>query len=75
MQPKLSFGVEPIPPDAPLAARMRPQTLDEFIGQEEAVGPGSMLRGSLERGRLPSFILWGCLLYTSPGPRDRTRSR
>ena len=59
MQPKLSFGVEPIPPDAPLAARMRPQTLDEFIGQEEAVGPGSMLRGSLERGRLPSFILWG----------------
>ena len=59
MQPKLSFGAEPIPLDAPLAARMRPRTLDEFVGQEDAVGPGSMLRGSLERGRLPSFILWG----------------
>ncbi|MGE3076763.1 MAG: replication-associated recombination protein A [Dehalococcoidia bacterium] len=59
MQPKLSFGAEMLPPDAPLAARMRPTTLDDFVGQEEAVGPGSMLRGSLERGRLPSFILWG----------------
>jgi putative ATPase len=38
---------------------MRPRTLDEFVGQEDAVGPGSMLRGTLEQGRLPSFILWG----------------
>ena len=58
-QPGLSFPEEPIPADAPLAARMRPRSLDEFFGQEAAVGPGSMLRGSLERGRLPSFILWG----------------
>ncbi len=51
---------EPSPPaDAPLAARMRPRTLDEFAGQEEAIGPGSMLRGAIERGRLPSIILWG----------------
>lgn len=58
-QPGFSFPEDPIPADAPLAARMRPRTLDEFAGQEEAVGPGSMLRGTLERGRLPSFILWG----------------
>ncbi len=38
---------------------MRPRTLDEFFGQEDAVGPGSMLRGTFEQGRLPSFILWG----------------
>ena len=59
MQPRMSFGPEALPPDAPLAARMRPTTLDEFVGQEDAVGPGSMLPGSAERGRLPSFILWG----------------
>src|SRR3970040_818803 len=45
--------------DAPLAARMRPRSLGEFIGQEDAIGPGSMLRGAVERGRLPSVILWG----------------
>ena len=38
---------------------MRPRTLAEFVGQEAAVGPGSMLRGSVEQGRLPSIILWG----------------
>ena len=59
MQPRMSFGSQSLPPDAPLAARIRPRTLDEFVGQEDAVGPGSMLRGSLNQGRLPSFILWG----------------
>ncbi len=59
MQPRMSFGEQPIATDAPLAARMRPRTLDEFVGQEDAVGPGSMLRGALEHGRLPSIILWG----------------
>ncbi len=58
-QPGFSFPEEPIPADAPLAARMRPRTLEEFFGQEDAVGPGSMLRGTFEQGRLPSFILWG----------------
>ena len=53
------MGEPPPPSDAPLAARMRPRTLDEFVGQEPAVGPGSMLRGAIERGRLPSIILWG----------------
>jgi putative ATPase len=44
---------------APLADRMRPRTLDEVIGQEHAVGPGSMLRGALASGQIPSIILWG----------------
>ncbi len=45
--------------DAPLAARMRPRSLEDFVGQDAAVGPGSMLRGAAERGNLPSVILWG----------------
>jgi putative ATPase len=59
MQPRLGFDEAQPQPDAPLAARMRPRTLDEFAGQEEAVGPGSMLRTALAAGRLPSVILWG----------------
>jgi putative ATPase len=46
-------------PTAPLAARMRPRTLDEFTGQDRVVGPGSVLRRALEADRLPSLILWG----------------
>jgi putative ATPase len=45
--------------DAPLAARMRPRTLDEYLGQEHIVGAGRMLRQALERDRVPSLILWG----------------
>jgi putative ATPase len=59
LQPSFALPEEPLPKDAPLAARMRPRTLDEFVGQVAAVGPGSMLRGAVERGRLPSIILWG----------------
>lgn len=44
---------------APLAARMRPASLDELEGQEELVGPGRPLRLALERGRLGSMILYG----------------
>ncbi|MEO6397030.1 MAG: replication-associated recombination protein A [Tepidiformaceae bacterium] len=47
------------PPDAPLAARMRPRTLEQFIGQGAAIGEGSMLRGAVKRGNLPSIVLWG----------------
>ena len=43
----------------PLADRMRPQTLDDFIGQEHLVGKGAILRHSIESGQIPSFILWG----------------
>jgi putative ATPase len=46
--------------DAPLAARMRPRTLDEFTGQEEIVGPGKLLRRAIEADKLfSSIILWG----------------
>jgi putative ATPase len=43
----------------PLADRMRPQTLDEFIGQEALLGPGKPLRTQIERDDLSSMILWG----------------
>ena len=44
---------------APLAVRMRPRSLDELVGQEEAVGPGSWLRAAIERDNLSSVILFG----------------
>jgi putative ATPase len=44
---------------APLAARMRPRTFDEFVGQEHLVGAGHVLRKAVESGQLPSVILWG----------------
>ncbi len=43
----------------PLAARMRPVTLDEFLGQEHIVGPGTLLRSAIENDELTSIILWG----------------
>jgi len=43
----------------PLAERIRPKTLDELVGQEQLVGKGSILRNSLERGKISSMILWG----------------
>jgi putative ATPase len=46
--------------EAPLAARMRPRTLDEFIGQDEIIGPGKLLRRAIEADRLfSSILLWG----------------
>ena len=46
--------------EAPLAARMRPRSLEEFVGQEHIVGHGKLLRRAIESGRLPSsLILWG----------------
>jgi putative ATPase len=49
--------------EAPLAARMRPRTLDELVGQEEIVGPGRLLRRAIESDRLFSSII----LYGPPG--------
>lgn len=43
----------------PLAERMRPQTLDNYIGQQHLVGPGGVVRNMIETGRINSFILWG----------------
>jgi tetratricopeptide (TPR) repeat protein len=44
---------------APLAARMRPQSLDEYVGQAHLLGPGRLLRAAIESGDLHSMILWG----------------
>ena len=44
---------------APLAERLRPKTLDEYIGQKHLVGPNAVLRKMIDSGRISSFILWG----------------
>ncbi|MEA4948722.1 MAG: replication-associated recombination protein A [Petrimonas sp.] len=44
---------------APLAERLRPQNLDEFIGQKHLVGKGAVLRKMIDSGRIPSIIFWG----------------
>src|ERR1700726_800045 len=46
-------------PDAPLAARMRPRSLDEYLGQQHILGPGKLLRRAIESDRLTSIILYG----------------
>jgi putative ATPase len=50
---------KPPPEQQPLAARMRPQSLDEFVGQEHLVGERGPLRRSVSRGHLASILLWG----------------
>jgi len=45
--------------EQPLAARMRPRTLEEFVGQAHIVGPGTLLRRAIEADRVSSMILWG----------------
>jgi putative ATPase len=45
--------------EAPLATRMRPNSLNTFVGQEHIIGPGRVLRKAVESGKIPSFILWG----------------
>src|SRR5512137_1657596 len=45
--------------EAPLAERMRPRTLEEFVGQDHLLGAGRVLRQAMESDQLPSMILWG----------------
>jgi putative ATPase len=59
-----------VPATSPLAERMRPRTLDEFVGQEALLGPGRPLRQAIEQDRLQSLILWG-----PPGTGKTTLAR
>src|SRR5437773_5780336 len=52
-------NMERISAAAPLAARMRPRTLDEFVGQEHILAPGKLLRRAIEADRPPSLIISG----------------
>ena len=57
--PRPAAPVTDVRPDAPLADRMRPRTLDEILGQEEVLAPGKPLRRAIETDYLRSLILWG----------------
>ncbi len=59
-----------LPEIAPLALRMRPQSLDEFVGQEQVLGEGSALRGAIEEDRVRSAIFYG-----PPGTGKTTLAR
>jgi putative ATPase len=59
-----------LPADAPLAARMRPRTLEEYAGQGHILGPGKLLRRAIEADRLSSIILYG-----PPGTGKTTLAR
>ena len=63
-------AVDFLPGEAPLAARMRPRTVEEFRGQEHLLGPGRVLRSMLDRGEVGSMIFWG-----PPGSGKTTLAR
>src|SRR5918996_5577015 len=67
--PEPLFPAQP-DPDAPLAARMRPRSLDEFVGQPSLVGLDGALTKLVRPGHLPSIFLWG-----PPGSGKTTLAR
>lgn len=52
-------GKEFLEKEAPLAERLRPKNLEEFVGQDHLLGPGKVLRQAIESDQIPSMILWG----------------
>ncbi len=56
---QLSLFTQEVNLSAPLASRLRPQTLDDYIGQENLVGKGKVLRQMLEKDRISSMVFWG----------------
>jgi putative ATPase len=68
--PSAPLFPDEVPDDAPLAARMRPQALDEFVGQPHLVGPDGALTRVVRPGYIPSMVLWG-----PPGSGKTTLAR
>ena len=56
---QLSLFAQEIEQNAPLASRLRPESLDDYIGQEHLVGKGKILRQMLDTDRISSMIFWG----------------
>ncbi len=69
-EPAENRPLDPVPEGGPLAARLRPRTLDEYVGQEHLLAPGSALRNSIEAGRPHSMLLYG-----PPGTGKTTLAR
>src|SRR5215475_1524533 len=55
----IAGGSDAASPKGPLAERMRPRTLDEFVGQQHLISPGKPLRAQIERDDTSSLIFWG----------------